>query len=218
MSEAPAKAKRILIADDHPIVREGLVTLFRRAGFTVVGEAGSVDAVRSSLDAHGPPDLVLLDFDMPGMSGFRGIDALRGLHPDLKIAIISGVASEEVARAAIARGLVGFVPKTFPPEAVVSAAEIMIAGVTYLPPGLLTASPSAAPAPEPEGAMSEREIAILSMVMQGAPNKVIAQRLGLAEVTIKLHVRRILKKLGARNRAEAVAAAIRAGILDAGEG
>jgi two-component system, NarL family, nitrate/nitrite response regulator NarL len=214
------KPPHILIADDHPIVREALGVLFRRAGFEVSDEVGTLAGLREALGRSPPPDLLLLDLDMPGMKGLDSVAELRRENAGLRIAIISASTDENVARAAVAQGASGFVPKGFAPAAVLAAVNLILAGVTYLPPapepqeGEEGEAANAAGAARASGvALTPRELEILRRLVAGLPNKAIANELDLAEVTVKLHVRRVLKKLGVRNRAAAVTAAIRAKLV-----
>lgn len=209
--------KRVLIADDHPLYRDALATLLGRAGDLSVSMAvGTLDAAVAAA-RHESCDIALIDLGMPGMDGVAGIRAFRAALPDIPVAIVSGTTDATAIRNALAAGAIGYLPKTLEPATVVAALRLMLAGGTYLPPELLAtaAQPAeAVPADPPAtgNALTPREQEVLEHIMQGASNKEIARDLGVAEVTVKLHMRRILQKLGVRNRAGAVAVAMARGL------
>jgi len=217
MSEA--NPKRVLIADDHPLYRDALATLLGRAGDLSVGVAvGSLDAaVAAGRREH--CDIALIDLGMPGMDGVSGIRAFREALPDIPVAIVSGTTDSAAIRSALAAGAIGYLPKTLEPATVVAALRLMLAGGTYLPPELLAVAAQPADAAIDPGtagnALTPREQEVLDHIIHGASNKEIARALGVAEVTVKLHMRRILQKLGVRNRAGAVAVALARGLATA---
>ncbi len=210
--------KRILIADDHPLYRDALATLLGRSGDLAVGVAvGSLDAAVEA-GRRETCDIALIDLGMPGMDGVSGIRAFRAALPDLPVAIVSGTTDAAAIRSALAAGAIGYLPKTLEPATVVAALRLMLAGGTYLPPELLAGAVTAVQEPssgEAGHALTPREQEVLDRIVQGASNKEIARELGVAEVTVKLHMRRILQKLGVRNRAGAVAVALARGLATA---
>ncbi len=217
MSEA--NLKRVLIADDHPLYRDALATLLGRAGDLSVGVAvGSLDAAVAAGQRE-RCDIALIDLGMPGMDGVSGIRAFREALPDLPVAIVSGTTDAAAIRSALAAGAIGYLPKTLEPATVVAALRLMLAGGTYLPPELLAATVLPADGATEAGtagnALTPREQEVLDHIIHGASNKEIARALGVAEVTVKLHMRRILQKLGVRNRAGAVAVALARGLATA---
>jgi DNA-binding NarL/FixJ family response regulator len=215
----PSKQIRIVVADDHPLYREALAAIFERAGDIVVG--ASVDSLAAALAAleAGDVALALLDLDMPGMNGVAGLVTVRARHPDTRVAVISGLLGAAQIREALAAGASGYLPKTFSPTMILAAVRLMLSGAVYVPPNVLT-GPGGAPPSERAAhsgalpaALTPREAEVLKLLTKGSANKEIARAIGVAEVTVKLHTRRILEKLGVRNRAAAAAVAVRNGLV-----
>lgn len=208
---------RILIADDHPLYRDALVNLFLRSkDFEVCAAVSSLDEALEALKANADCALALLDLGMPGMGGLSGVDRVRAAYPGLRIAIISGQLDATSVRAALNHGASGCLPKTFDPPMILAALRLMLTGASYVPHELIATPANRgadAPGAEADPGMTPRELEVLALLAHGTPNKEIARDLGLAEVTVKLHVRRILQKLNVRNRSAAVAAAIRQGLV-----
>ncbi len=208
----------IVIADDHPLYREALNAMFARDGDLEV--RASVDNLDSALDAiaEGGVALALLDLDMPGMNGVTGVGKIRERHPDTRIAVISGMLSAGKIREVLAAGACGYVPKTFDPAMILAAVRLMLSGAIYVPPDVLTDVAAGAGgrdgrAPNGPANLTPRELEVLGMLAKGSANKEIARAIGVAEVTVKLHTRRILEKLGVRNRAAAAALAVSRGLV-----
>jgi DNA-binding NarL/FixJ family response regulator len=210
---------RILIADDHPLYREAASTqisrLFKDA---VVEEASTIDELRELADGPGAPvDLFLIDFNMPGMS-IGAIELLVDRFPNTPIAVISGTAQKSDIRAAVEAGARGFIPKTATGDYLAHALKLMLAGGTSVPTELLFNGPvseSAIPddtAPPWLSLLTPRERDVLVRVARGLSNKEIGRELSLAEVTIKLHLRSLFRKMGARSRADAAVMAAKAGL------
>ena len=196
---------RILIADDHPLYREALrAQIERLIPGAAITEASSLDEATR----HDGYQLFLLDYNMPGMSA----DALKRLvdrHPGVPVAIISGSEDGDDIRDAIAAGARGFIPKTATGAHLSHALQLLLAGGTSIPAEGLTKKQSR-PAPALEG-LTSREHDVLRMLVRGLSNKEIGRELGMAEVTVKLHLRTIFRKIGARSRAEAAVIAVKAG-------
>ena len=214
---AGSKQTRIVIADDHPLYREALTAVFDRAGdIETLGSAASLDAALEAV-AAGDVALALLDLDMPGMNGVAGIATWRARHPDTRVAVISGSLAASQIREALATGACGYLPKTFEPHVILAAVRLMLSGAIYVPPDALAeigGEPGRnSPIPGVGGNLTPRELEVLRMLAKGAPNKEIARAIGVAEVTVKLHTRRILEKLGVRNRAAAAAVAVSRGLV-----
>ena len=210
---------RLFVADDHPLILESLKGVFHAhdpaaevACFT------SVLPLEAALEAGPAPDLVLIDFDMPGLASVDNVGAFLGRHADHRIAVFTGHNEAELARDLIRIGCVGFVPKALPPSVIYHAVRLMCGGDRFLPESF-AAAPSAvvvastAPAPGNFG-LTPREIGVLRSLAGGRSNKEIGLELNIAEVTVKLHLRRSYSKLGVKNRVGAVRAVI-AGLLDA---
>jgi two-component system, NarL family, nitrate/nitrite response regulator NarL len=208
----------IVIADDHPLYREALhARLARCFPNATIFEAASIDELLGAAgDAMSKPDLVLLDLYMPGMDGGDGIVRVMNAFSHPPVVLISGSASTADVAAAVQAGAKGFVPKTMPTELFVNALMLIAQGASYVPADVFEAPPPDEAALAQSAALTAltpRELQVLARLATGASNKEIARDLGRAEVTIKLHVRQILKKTGARNRSEAAAIAVRAGVV-----
>ncbi|WP_114392249.1 response regulator [Oleisolibacter albus] len=200
---------RLLIADDHDLVRDALRSHIERASpETIVLGAGTVN---DALKVMGEPpgvDMVLLDFRMPGMNGLNGLIRLRERHPSVKVVFMSGEARPEDVRAALAHGASGFLPKTLPGAELVEAVNRMAAGEVFIPAGApQDASPTGAAA-----GFTRREREVLDYLLKGQSNKEIARALDLEEVTVKLHIRGLCRKLGAKNRTQAAMRAVELGL------
>jgi DNA-binding NarL/FixJ family response regulator len=209
-----------VVADDHPLFREAVrLRLDRQFPGAVVKEASTFDELLAGhRDAAEPVDLILIDLHMPGMASDAFERVIREF-PRSAVVLMSGVARPEDVRNAVRAGARGFLPKTMPPEAFAAALSIVLGGGTYVPAELVNV-PEAAPEAKKGGpfgvamsALTPREQQVLAKLATGAQNKEIGRDLGLAEVTVKLHVRQILKKIGARNRSEAASIATRAGLI-----
>lgn len=191
---------KILLADDHSLVRDTLALFLQtEGGFEVV----CVDTLQAALAAiveQGGFDLIVLDYAMPGMDGLTGLQGAMKVAPGIPIALLSGSIARETVDKAIAMGAAGFVPKTLPPKSMITALRFMIAGETYLPLDYLRSREE-----EEQGQelLSRRELQVLRGLCEGKSNKEIAIDMGLQEVTIKLHVKTLSKKLNARNRTHA---------------
>jgi DNA-binding NarL/FixJ family response regulator len=202
---------RILLADDHTLFAEAFKTLVERdtpdAGVDI--RANLADAHRA-MAAGGPYDIVLLDLAMPGMAGHASIAATLKAFPTTKLVVISGTAQPEDARAVIQLGARGFLPKTLSGKVIVAALRLVASGGTYLPAEYAITPSLAAPPPaaRPAG-LTPKEAEVLRRLATGKSNKEIGRAMGLQEITIKLHVRNIFKKLGVRNRVEAANAVAR---------
>ena len=190
---------RILIADDHALFRDALARLVRSlVAEARVEEAGSLDEIRACLAADPDCELLLLDLRMPGCFDSDPVETLHRAHPAVPIVVISGSEQAGEAARARARGAVGFLRKSLAPDAMQQALQRLLAGEEI------------EAAPEPAGLrphLTPRQQEVLQDLVLGASNKQIAQRLGLSEGTVKLHVAAILLALEAGNRTEAAARA-----------
>jgi DNA-binding NarL/FixJ family response regulator len=204
---------KVLIADDHPLVRDALArTLQPLLPDALILQAADLDTAEAQLLAE-QPVLVLLDLHMPGMQGVQGVRRLQSLAPALKLVVVSGEDDPAVMRAAFAAGAVAFLPKSEPAEVLQQAIRIVLGGGTYMPSQALADLRPGAPAPRPDtAALTPRQLDVLKCLMQGQPNKLIARELGLTEGTVKIHIAAILRALQARNRTEAVVMARNLGL------
>jgi len=207
-------AVKILAADDHALIRDGLNAVLQRLGPDVsVLPAASCAEIETLLASHPDIDLLVLDLRLADGHGFDLLPRLTHAYPHLPIVVLSGHYETETVTRAIHLGAAGFVPKTAMNDVLVSALQLVLAGGIYVPPEVLTAPP---PAPaRSQGALpglTERQMDVLSLLLEGKSNKAICRDLGLAEATVKVHVRAILRALDARSRTEAVIAANRLGL------
>ncbi|WP_029012236.1 response regulator [Niveispirillum irakense] len=203
---------RLLIADDHDLLRDALRSHFEReAPGTIVRGVGTVSEALKALDDGIPFDILLLDLRMPGMNGLNGLVRLRERYPSLKIALMSGEAKNEDIRLALAHGAVGFLPKTLPGTALLQALQRMLAGEIFMPENIaenaIQAGTNAL-----NGTFTKREREVLDFLLKGQSNKEIARALELEEVTVKLHIRGLCRKLGAKNRTQAAMRAVELGL------
>ncbi len=188
----------ILVADDHDLVGETLAAYLEAEGLGQVRLASDVAEAMSAIASAGPFDLVLVDYNMPGMEGLKGLAQILAANAGRPVALISGSLSVELAEQALDAGAAGFVPKTLGSKSMVAAVRRMIGGEIFAPISLI---PKAAVA---ENAMlSAREIDVLRGICAGKSNKEIARDHDLQEVTVKLHVKTMSRKLSARNRTHA---------------
>lgn len=190
--------QKLLLADDHDLVRETLAEYLRaQGGFVVICASGFDEAC--DLYRHTQPyDLILLDYSMPGMDALSGLIRMRALA-DCPVAMLSGTAPPGIARRALKEGAAGFLPKTLAPLDLVSAVRDMLAGEVFLPVDFLTKADHA----PSEVTLTPRETDVLRGISEGKSNKEIARALDIQEVTVKLHLKTLSRKLGARNRTHA---------------
>lgn len=189
---------RILVADDHDLVRETIAAYLNGSEIDEVHTVATLDEALHSVAEHGSFDLVLLDYNMPGMNGLEGLARMREANEGRPVAILSGHASREIADAALKAGAQGFIPKTLSARSLLSAARFMAAGETYVPVEFLQQ-----PESNRGGPLTRRELEVLRGICEGKANKEIARDLDLQEVTVKLHVKTLSRKLEARNRTHA---------------
>jgi DNA-binding NarL/FixJ family response regulator len=209
---------RALIVDDHPVTREGLRTALELAddAIVVVGEAGSgEEAVEQARDLA--PDVVFMDVRMPGMDGIEATRRIKDASPDTKVILITVDESRSAVSEAIQAGVSGYLLKDATPDALVDAAKNAMEGNAVIHPQLTKTFIQEAqavsgdePRPTP---LSKREREILQKVADGATTRQVASELGISPHTVKTHLERIFEKLGASDRAQAVAIAIRTGIV-----
>ena len=213
---------KILIADDHSLVRQGLklALLELSAGATIL-EAADAVSVHEALSGNPDLDLVVLDLHMPGANELELLSTLCNRNPDIPVVVLSAVESPRIMQRVIDRGAAGFIPKSATNEVLGSALQLVLSGGVYIPAQMVGDTPhgsmtdpagieATASAPRRSTSVrpvfTERQTDVLQLLSGGDSNKVIARKLGLSEHTIKIHLTAIFKTLGVSNRTEAAIA------------
>jgi DNA-binding NarL/FixJ family response regulator len=203
---------RILVVDDHPLMTDVLRT--------VLGTLDQVAEIKSANDLEaafaiasaGEFDLVMLDLGMPGCSGVEAVERFRERFPALPVVVVSGASDPKVINAALDRGAMGFIPKSAPGEVLLQAVRLVISGAIYVPVEALNAPPVPSRAASGLDHLSPRQSEVLSLLLKGLSNKLIARKLDISENTTKIHVSAVLDALGVATRTQAVIAASRLGL------
>ena len=200
---------RILTVDDHPLMREGIAAMIKsQADMRLVAEAGDGrDAIQTFREHQ--PDVTLMDIRLPGMSGIDTLIAIRAEFPEARILMLTTFEGDVEIQRALQAGARGYMLKSMPPGELLAGIREVHAGRKRIPPEV------AAQLAEHMGeeALTARELEVLQQVAGGHRNRDIAGRLCIAEETVKVHVKHIMEKLGARDRTEAAAIALRRGII-----
>ena len=203
---------KILIADDHDLLRDTLVLFLESQGDIETVCTKDLGGARDILKEDDAFDLVLLDFNMPGMNGLAGMESIMATWPHLRVALMSGVATRPIAEKALAQGAAGFLPKTLAAKSLVNAVKFMAMGEQYAPLDFMTAEEEA-PTNELAEKLSRRELQVLEGLTHGKSNKEIARDLDVQEPTVKLHMKTLYRKIGASNRTQAALLAKEAGLF-----
>ena len=213
-----AKPIRILIADDHAIVREGQRALIEtEPGMELVGEAADgVEAVQMARTLQ--PDVILLDLLMPRKGGVEAIQEIRAENADARILVLTSFAEDEKVYAAIKAGALGYLLKDASPQEILAGIREVHRGEPSLPPviahKLMSKLQRASNLPPTEDALTKRELEILKLVAQGLPNLEIAETCVISERTVRTHISNILGKLHLANRTQAALYAVREGLAN----
>jgi len=207
---------KILVADDHELIREALRHVLTQLGSGVnVLEAADCDGTRLAIAEHPDLDLLLLDLSLPGVGGLVLLPELRRDYPSLPVVVLSALEDPATVREALVSGAMGFIPKSSTNEVMLSALHLVLAGGRYLPPAALIGTDEAfgaAPASAAEVVLTDRQRDVLALMAQGKSNKQICRELNIAEATVKIHVTAILRTLKVASRAQAIVAVNRLGL------
>jgi DNA-binding NarL/FixJ family response regulator len=210
-------AIKILIADDHPVVREGLIAMLsREADFQVVGEAkDGLEALNKSKELS--PDVVLMDLRMPEMDGVEAMRQIRSAMPDIKFIILTTYSDDDYIFSGIEAGARAYLLKDAPREDLFKAIRSVSRGESLIQPVVaskLLDRFSQLSRRTPSGdELSERELEVLCLMAKGAANKEISAELSIAQSTVKTHITNIFQKLGVNDRTEAVTQALKKGLI-----
>lgn len=211
---------KLLIVDDHPVLREGLVALLRHLGpDTEILEAGDAPAALRLVEEHADLDIVVLDLLMPGMGGLSALAEFGRARPDLPVIVLSSSEDPQDARKALAQGALGYVPKSASQHTLISAIRLVLEGDLYVPPLILNEMANVRQAQlrrrseDGRPILTERQIEVLRRLSEGQPNKTIAFELDLSEKTVKAHITAIFKALNVVNRTQAAAVGRETGLI-----
>lgn len=196
-------AVKVLIVDDHAVVREGVAAVLRQAfGPLTVLLAADINAAIAMACSHPDLDVVLLDLVMPGVSGMAGLIAFTSQHAAIPVIVLSSSEEEADVRDALAQGALGYVAKTARPATLVAAVRLVLSGEIYVPAFMAEHAPHAASGDHTH-TLTERQRDVLKLVAGSASNKEIAHRLAISEKTVKAHLTAIFRALKVTSRAEA---------------
>lgn len=204
---------RLLIVDDHTMVLDLMTALFSSEQDITVSSATDYDTALKLIDNDGPFDLILLDFSMPGFVGLEGVSTVLKRAKGCPVALMSGVANRDTAQSAIEAGAAGFIPKTMKAKSLINAVRFMAMGEVYIPNDFMSSEENGLRGHPIAKNLSEREFQVLKGLCKGLANKEIARDLELQEVTIKLHMKNLCRKIGANNRTHAAMIARDAGLF-----
>lgn len=209
---------KVLIVDDHPVLRDGFSALLQQASSdNTVLQARDANEGIAIAESVSDLDVIILDLEMPGMKGFEALAEFGRKRPDVPVIVLSSSEDPHDVRQSLASGALGYVPKSASQSVLLSAIGLVLDGDLYIPPVILAADTyfprGRTPKAESNQLLTTRQIQILQLLSDGMPNKTIAVRLGLSEKTVKVHITAIFKALHVVNRTQAAAAGRKAGII-----
>ncbi|MFZ1878717.1 MAG: response regulator transcription factor [Gaiellaceae bacterium] len=194
-----------LLADDHPALTVAIAAFLGENGFEVVGPVA--DGRRAvTLAEETKPELAVIDYRMPRLAGTELIKALHDVSPETRIAVYTADADEALAHSVLQSGAVAIVLKEAPLGDLVRALEAALAGKSYIDPALARAT-------KPGGSLTQRELEVLRLLAEGLQHEEIGRRLGISSETVRTHLRKASDRLGASTRTQAVATALRLGLI-----
>src|SRR5271170_5927604 len=203
------KVIRVLVADDHTVVRDGLVAIVKQErDMDVVAEAGDGEQAVELWKQH-RPDVTLMDLRMPSLDGVNAIYEIRAADPNARIIVLTTFDGDEDIYRGMRAGAKSYLLKDVRREELFQCIREVHAGRTFIPPAIAAKLAERLPAEE----LSPRELEVLRLLAQGKPNKLIGAAMSITEVTVKSHVQSVFKKLNVLSRTEAIAVASRKGLL-----
>ena len=209
---------KILVIDDHALVREGLRQVLRGLDEHVeVLQAGTCEMGFTQAESHPDLDLILLDYHLPDMTGLAALDVFARDYPELPIVVLSGSANLQIMRQVLASGAAGFVTKSGVSDELLKAVRLVMDGGEYLPPELdIAAAAVTSSMGEARSTLTNKQEQVLQELLDGRSNREIGEALAVSEETIKSHVAAILRHFEVQNRTQAVVAAARSGYVSKG--
>jgi DNA-binding NarL/FixJ family response regulator len=213
---------KTLIVDDHALFRDGLTLLLARINPQIqTVDAGDLPAALRVACQHPDIGLVLFDLGLPGIAGMEALSEFRRLNAHLPVVVLSGLLDRRTVMEALERGAMGFIPKTTSSQALAQALKVVLDGGIYLPASALEFADFTASAPPAvpmskhlsELDLTQRQMEVFKLIVQGRPNKLIARELGVSESTVKSHIKPILKALNVTSRVGAIVAVGRQRLL-----
>jgi NarL family two-component system response regulator LiaR len=209
------KLIKVLVVDDHPVVRDGLrLFLTVTPGMICIGEASNGEEA-IQVCAEKQPDVILMDLMMPGMGGVAATQVVRERYPQTQVVALTSFDDKQLIQQAIQAGALGYLLKNSLMETLAEAVQAAYRGKSSLSPGLMRSLASMPPPDEKVGGnLTEREREVLALMAEGLTNAAIARKLVISDATARFHVSNVLTKLGVANRTEAVRLAIKQGLIE----
>jgi len=203
----------MLLADDHPLFREGVKPVLHKLDPDLdLIEAIDYPSAFAAMHRAGEVDLALIDLHMPGMSGMDGVIRFRAAFPEIPLVVLSASELAEDIHRLLAAGALGYVTKSSPSEVILGALRLVLAGGVYIPPSVLEQHSGGDPDPARPGPLTTRQVEVLRELAKGQSNKQIAKALAVTEGTVKIHLAAIFRILKVNNRTEAVLVAQKMGL------
>lgn len=200
---------RVIIVDDHPVVRFGLAAIIGlQPDMTVVGEAGSGEEA-CTLCAKRPADVILMDLRLPGLGGVEAIRSLRKAHPKLRFIVLTTYDGDEDIHRALEAGAQAYLLKAMSHSDLANAIRTVASGLKFIPPSVSRSLADRLP----HSRLSTRELQVLELIVKGHSNKEIGDKLSISEATVKWHVNMILSRLNVSDRTQAAVTALQRGIV-----
>jgi DNA-binding NarL/FixJ family response regulator len=202
---------KILLVDDHILFRDGLKLVLKQLGDDVaISECGTCREAYIIIRESEGFDLILLDVDLPVISGMEGLQDFRELDPSAPIVFLSGSEDHNLIKKALEQGVMGYIPKTLSSEIMIQALQLILKGGRYVPDNILNTSNGQT---QTKVVLTARQNEILQLISQGKANKEIARTLGIADNTVRVHISAIFQILNVTNRTEAAFAALQEGLV-----